>query len=374
MIEYLEIRNRNREHVGIIDTAKSVIWNDTFYGVGDFEIYMQATPLALELLQVGNYVTRTDNKHIGIIERIEIGFDPENGRMITATGSFAKTLLSRRVIYSLTGNTVYPAIISGNIETGVRTLVNANMIAATEPARNVDFFELGALSGIAQRIVDETGAAARKQTSYANLQEYTDEVLQEYKIGAYVGFNRETLKLQYIVIPGVDRSVDNTAGVAPVVFSQEFDNLSSSDYSYDESALKNAVLVGGAGEGTERFYTLLPGSGSGIDRREVFVDASSQSRTYKDENEVEQTYTEAEYAQILATQGMQALVDRVIVETFAGEVDITNSGLQLGVDFDTGDLVTVQDNYIGKYITARIVGVTEVQDDDGYSISVDFGE
>ncbi|MBR3321952.1 MAG: hypothetical protein IKG04_08640, partial [Exiguobacterium sp.] len=44
-----------------------------------------------------------------------------------------------------------------------------------------------------------------------------------------------------------------------------------------------------------------------------------------------------------------------------------------GVDYGLGDIITVQDNYIGKYINTRITEATEVQDENGYRIDVVFG-
>ena len=38
MISYVEILNTERELIGIIDTAKSIIWHSVYFGVGDFEI------------------------------------------------------------------------------------------------------------------------------------------------------------------------------------------------------------------------------------------------------------------------------------------------------------------------------------------------
>lgn len=374
MIEYVEIRNADRETIGIIDAAKSIIWTAKYYGVGDFEIYTQATPEAVEMLKIGNYVTRPDDRNIGIIETLTVNFNAQDGYMITAAGSFAKSILARRLIYNLSGNTVYPVVISGNVETAIRGLVTRSIISATDAARNVSFIELGAAAGIAKTIVDANGAATQKQTSYGNLQEYTDEVLQEYELGAYMGIDRETLKLQYHVFAGADRSGENTEGNTPIVFSQEFDSLLASDYTYDTALLKNTALIGGEGEGTARFYTMLIKSNvSGMERREVFIDGSDQPRKYEDGSGEEQEYTVAEYTKLLQSKARQELVNYIIVETFAGEVDITNSGLVYGQSFNVGDLVTIQDNKISKYATTRIISVTEVQDDNGYQISVEFG-
>lgn len=48
MIDYVEVRNgTSRKLIGIIDTAKSVIWETVYYGVGTFEIYVEATEKTL---------------------------------------------------------------------------------------------------------------------------------------------------------------------------------------------------------------------------------------------------------------------------------------------------------------------------------------
>lgn len=358
--------------IGVIDTAKSVIWNHAYYGTGDFEIYIQATPKNVELLKVGNYVTRSDDRNVGLIERIDVTMSAIDGRMIVASGRFAKILLGRRIIYNMFSNSIRPVISSGNVETAMRKLVNDNMIAATDSARNIPFFELGAVAGLNEKIIDDTGNAAQKQTSFENLLEYTDSVLAEYFIGAYVGMNRETLKLQYNVYKGVDRSTDNANGNIPIVFSQEFDNLLSSEYYIDDKTYKNVALIGGEGEGTERFFSLLVSPNTGINRRELFVDASGQSRTYR-VDDVDKTYTDAEYHSLLVTRGKQEFAKYTIAEHFAGVVDVTNNIYQFGVDYDLGDVVTVQDNALGKYINSRIVRITEVQDETGYNINIEFG-
>ena len=62
MIDYVEIRNAELELIGLIDTAKSIIWETQYFGAGAFEVYTAATPAAVELLQCGNFVTRVENE------------------------------------------------------------------------------------------------------------------------------------------------------------------------------------------------------------------------------------------------------------------------------------------------------------------------
>lgn len=362
MIEYVEARNAELEVIGILDTAQSVIWHSVYYGVGGFEIYIRLTD-ALSILADARYITRIDNDEVGVIESIMIGNDIENGKMITIKGRFAKSLLDRRIIFNLSGTSNKATILRGNVETNVRKLVNDNAIAS----RSLGVLELGAVAGISKTIVDESGAAAQKQVSFENLLDYTEAVLKEYGIASTVKLSNG--KLQYSVYEGADRSADNNDGNQPIVFSKEFDNLLSSEYAFDSTAEKNVVLVGGEGEGIDRFCVLL-GSQSGLARKEVFVDASSIKKQYKDENDVEKTYTDAEYTAMLKAHGHQVASAMTVTEDFNGTIDITNGNWKYGTDVFLGDIVTVQDNDIGVFKNVRLGEVTEYQDQDGYAVEV----
>ena len=368
-IDYVEIRDEKTTLLGFVDTAKSIIWHSVYFGVGDFEIYVQASPEVVALLQAGNFVTRPDDLEVGIIEKINISHNPQDGRMVTATGRFAKCILERRLIYNLSGTVNTPTILRGNVETEVRRVVAENAISCSfDSRRNIPLLALGDVAGIPQRIVDDNGYATQKQVSYQNLLAYTDELLQEYGLGSTIILDEDAQKLRYVVYSGIDRSWDNAGGSEPIVFSKEFDNLTSTAYEYDTAAEKNVALIGGAGEGVERFYSLIAGAQTGLQRREMWVDASSLNRTYKDDNDVEQTYSDDEYRAMLNAEGTQLLNANRATETFDGALDIQNSQWKYNRDFALGDIVTTQDDEIGKYINVRLREVLEVQDENGYSI------
>jgi hypothetical protein len=360
MIEYVEARNSEFEVIGILDTAQSVIWHSVYYGVGDFEIYINLHD-ALQIAADARYITRIDNDEVGVIESIMIADDIENGKMMTIKGRFAKSLLDRRIIYNLSGTSNRATILQGKVEMCIRSLINSNAIAS----RSLGVIELGAVAGISKTIVDESGKQAQKQVSYENLLEYTESLLKEYGLASRVRLNGK--KLQYTVFEGTDRSADNTVGNQPIIFSKEFDNLLSSEYIHDTTLEKNVALIGGEGEGIERFCVLL-GSQSGLQRKEIFVDASSVKKQYKDENDVEQTYTAAVYTAMLKTHAKQVTSDLTVSEDFNGAIDITNGNWKYGIDVFIGDIVTIQDNDIGVFKNVRLGEVTEYQDQDGYTV------
>ena len=208
MIDTLEIRNENRIVIGIIDTAKSVIWHSVYYGVGDFEIYAQADPHNLALLEVDNYVTRQNNDEVGIIASVEIQFSIQEGYMIIARGRFAKSLLERRLIFNLSGSVNKATILSGNVESAIRQVVSDNAIDCSfDSRRNLPVLELGASAGLTATIIDGEGDSAQKQVSYQNLLDYTDGVLQEYRYSSKVIYNDSN---------GIDRSVATPSCFSPL--------------------------------------------------------------------------------------------------------------------------------------------------------------
>lgn len=371
MIEYVEVRGSDTEIIGIIDVARSIIWHSVYFGVGDFEIYVQATPEIVNLLRVGRFITRPDNEEVGIIESINVATNEQDGTMIIASGRFAKSILDRRVIYNLTGSSNAATILYGNVETEVREVVKNNAIScAFDSKRNIPLLELGDLSNIPQYIVDGSGNRTRKQVSCENLLTYTDGVLEEYGMAATCKLNGG--KLRYVIYRGNDRSTDNASGNIPIVFSQEFDNLTESEYSYDTTPEKNVALIGGEGEGIDRFYSLITKTETGLQRREIFINASSISKKYKDESDVEQTYSDAEYKSMLDAKGKQDIAALVATESFSGTIDATNGNFVYNRDFALGDIVTVQNNNLGIYINVRIREATEVQDENGYTVELNY--
>lgn len=370
MIEYVEIRNPNREIIGIVDAFKSIIWRVEYYGVGDFEIYAPCNALNLGLLVAGNIVTRPDDQNVGIIEKIEYTFSITEGRMIIATGRFAKCLLDRRIIYRITGtNQVSATILNGNVETTVRSVVEMNAINCSfDSARNMTGFVLGAHSGSTQIIVDENGDPTRQQVTFDNLLSWSDEFLRHYKIGAAVRLNSNK-EFEYYCFEGVNRAVDNLDENDPVIFSQIFENLISSDFEYNEMQYKNAALISGEGDGIDRFCAVLIPSDSGIDRREIYVDGSKTSKKYVDSGGHEQTLTNAQYQAQLISIGAQKLATLPILQTFSGEINLNSLTFKYKTNYNLGDIITVQDSDTKLYINTRIIEITEVQDEKGYSIS-----
>ena len=374
MIDFLEVRDKTRKLIGVIDTAKSIIWQTDYYGAGAFEIYIGFTEQAKNLLQIGYYLTRRDEKNAAIIESVESTDSARDGLTILVKGRMLKSILDRRIVYNfLTPYKLSPIRISGNVAVAVTGVVKNHAGVNATNLRKMGV-NIGSLGGITKIIKTETETAenSSRQSTYQNLLDFTDGVLQDCECGALMRIDPTDKNIYYDCYEGKDRSVDNTDGNIPVIFSQDFDNLLSADYTVDVTTLKNWALIGGEGEGLNRFYTYFAeDSSAGLDRREMFIDARSMPRSYE-QGGTEHQYTDAEYQAMLKGRAQTDLKARILTESFEGEISLEFSAYKYGVDFWLGDIVTIQDNRLGLYVNVRIISATEIQDDSGYQLIINF--
>lgn len=341
----LYVLNPDREIIGLIDDASSVIWTPRYKTAGDFEIYVRATTYNLSLLQPGNYIMRLDSDMVGIVQNIQLTTDAENGDYLTVTGPDLADLLRRRIVWTQT-------ILTGTVENALRRLVNENIISPTKTTRQIPGFVLGTSQGFTETI--------SKQITGDNLLEAISAICDTYGYGFRVVLN-DSRQYEFQVYRGVDRSESQSA-VPRVAFTPDYDNITSSEYGWDESNYANVALVAGEGEGLARRQTAV-GDTSGLNRYEVYVDARNIS---SNDGEI----TEADYINQLREQGVETLAERAIVETFSGEI-IPGQTYQYGVDYFLGDIVTVANEY-GIRNDVRIVEIIESEDETGYKIIPTF--
>ena len=401
MIEYVEIYSleggigySRLELTGLVDDFASVIWKNDYYGAGEFEIYAPATEANMALLVPERYVMTScgGTDEVAIIERVEVANSLDEGRMITASGRFAKSILDRRIVYtpvydSGEGGNGYiwhcrSVTLSGKVDLAAISLVRDN---AANPPKNNQYLKgdrhLPALgwnpgdyrSRYPETIsisTEESEESAEKQVTYKNLLDYTDGLLEEYGLAARLFLYKDYDNLlHYYVYKGVSRTVRDHPEGEPIVFSMEMDNLLNTDYVYDVSPIKTTALIGGEGEGLERKCAFAYEWISGMERREVFVDASSITSEVE---EGETPPTMEEYRKQLEAQGQQTVATSPAEETLSGSIDISNSTLRYREDFYLGDLVTVEDRFLGISADVRILSVTEVQDENGYNIDMEY--
>lgn len=92
-----------------IDDFISVVWNNKYYTAGEFELLTQTTPEKIEKIARDNFISLNGTDEIAIIELITFSEDEENGAIMTVKGSFAQSILNRRIFWEtkkLSGNVI----------------------------------------------------------------------------------------------------------------------------------------------------------------------------------------------------------------------------------------------------------------------------
>lgn len=184
----------------ICDRFSSLLWDIEYYQCGQFEIYIAANAQNLSIFQLGRIVGRDDDRqHYGIIEKVSLETDAENGDYLTVTGRFLMSLLSRRIIYptlSFSTMTTYSDM--------VRTAVLQNGMQSGN--RLLPGLQLGTVSGSCWE------QTARLQVSYDNLMERVYKICEITRGTANIRLvetaaNSGFYTMQLELSEGTDRSI-----------------------------------------------------------------------------------------------------------------------------------------------------------------------
>ncbi|WP_081834456.1 hypothetical protein [Geomicrobium sp. JCM 19039] len=127
------------------------------------------------------------------------------------------------------------------------------------------------------------------------------------------------------------------------------------------------VYVAGQGDGAERRIVVV---GDGLDRRESFVDARDVEEEIEDEETGEMVSRPVkDIDEELRQRGEEALAEKARKQSFTCQI-IDGSPFKYEVDYDLGDIVTMQNRKWGVTLDARL---EEIERDKSRLLSVTFG-
>lgn len=170
---------------------------------------------------------------------------------------------------------------------------------------------------------------------------------------------------------GRDLTADQTEN-PPCIFSQEFDNITEQEYTNSIENLKSTAYVGGE-EAEPRVVAEVGGGAAGLDREEVFVNATDITKKYTNENDEEITRTDEEYLACLEERGASELEQYAETLSFSSTIN-TRANLKYREDYDLGDRVTCVNKRWGIKINVRITEVAETYQQNMEEIDITFGE
>lgn len=369
----VEILDTSFRTIYYLDTYESFIWTERYNSYGDFELYLPMDATYLEYLQKNNYIAINDSQVMMIIETIEISTDVENGDHLKVSGRSLESILDRRVLWNKT-------VLVGKLETQIKKLLNENFISPADSSRKISNF-------VFQNSNDSKINNLNIQAQYFigdNVYDLIESICKVYDIGFQITINND--KFVFSLYSGNDRSydidrlLDNSGNFIfdnesdyiygyedsyIVEFSSNFDNLIDSNYFESNEQVKNVAFVDGRSEGTEGHSTTI-GNSSGLNRREIYVDATD----IQSEGDDKAFYESYEYEMMLKERGYETLAEHTDIQTFEGNVDYTREFVY-GVDFFKGDKVRIANAY-GVSARVQITEVVRSLDENGYELYPTF--
>jgi hypothetical protein len=343
---YPVIMDSNFQRLAVIDDYTSFIWTSRYYSAGDFELCVDATAENMSLFAVDYFVVRDDDDNVGLIEDIQIQRNEDGHEIMIVTGRFLVCLLGRRIIAKQT-------TVTGKVSACINQLVTDNIINPSISARQITNFT-----------IDRTytsNSSMQAQYTGKNLLETISEICETYGIGFKVTFD-ENNNFVFALYEGIDRTYDQNENTW-VIFSDQYDNLISSNYEENYRDIITAVLVAGEGEGLDRKTLWVTDGSTGLDRHELYKD---QRNLQSNDGEI----SDAEYQNILKESGEESLT--TYTTAFTGSVYFDN--IKYREDVNLGDLCVIENSRWGIYINTRLVEVIESVNEAGaYSIVPTFG-
>lgn len=343
--------DRDLNFKGIVDQFISLRFIRKYYGRGEFEMQCSLTLDTLILLKRENIVYKKGDNEACYIEYVHLKQDDDGKEIIVVKGKTLTGYLNRRIVWGT-------EIINNTAENAMRQLVDHNCINPTDANRKINNLVLGAIKNFT--------AEVDYQVSYKNLGEEIENLSNISDLGHRIKFDVGNKKLLFEVYQGIDRSVNQC--VNPIaIFSKEFENVISQEFTDSLNNYRNIALIGGIGDGPDRKLAVV-GSAEGLDRFEVFSDQRNLSNKDEDNNLI----SDVDYIKLLIEKGNEALAATKEILTFDGTID-ANSNLKYKIDFDLGDIVTCVSKRWNLVLNARITEIEEIYEEDGKSINVTFG-
>lgn len=425
------VLNKNLETIGVIDTYKSCIWANRYNDVGDCELYVEATIKKMYLLAKGNYLMRLDDDMICQIKKIELDTNSEEGNYLIVTGYDVKKFLDQRVIW---GTSSVDGNVEDYLRNNINKTVGNPTLSARQlkKANGERLFYLGDKTNFTEVTTEQNSYKNIGELVREKCKKYNwgyKVVLSDYALyfKLYKGVDRSNSVIFSDDFENLEATKyieddTNLGNVALVAGEGEGSDRARNVSGYAEGIDRYEIFVDAKDisrtitwEQLTSIYPTTDQGGHGY----IYITSPQQAITYKmdiidiqivDDNQLTElqiaypngqvitkdgnTYyqiydviiadlatdspasgddvilRDVVYSVYLLNRGYEKLSEYGKVTSFEGTVepDVT---FKYKKDYFLGDEVTVE-NEFGISVTARIVEVVEVNDDNGYSVEPKF--
>lgn len=316
------VLDRELNIVGVLSTYESILWTEKLHEPGVIKVVFMFTEKTNKLLQRGYLLYKTDELQPAVITRKTLKLNKYGQQTITIQGYMVTRYFRQRIIWK-------KMIMRGTPEQMMRQMVQEQTITPKDEKRKMPLIELGELQNFDMDEVE-------KQITYDNLQEALTDMSKTTELGYRLRLDYARKKLVFEVYRGTNR----TQGTEhPCIFTRKFKNVFTEDYNEDDGNYKNVCLVGGPGEDADRVLVTV-GSGEGLDRYEMFYNASGYS---------EDGITAAVLQDQLRQKGLEKMSAYYIAKAFEVKINIDKA-----MEFALGDYVTCQDTQWGISVDTQV--------------------
>ena len=358
----LYVYSSEMELQGIVEKIASLIWTRRYWSCGEFKLLVPFTEEHSRMLVKNNIIMKRGDDEAAQIRYVSITKNSQGLEEIEVQGKFLIAWIGKRIIKK-------QIITNDTTQNILYRIVRENVTNPADTARKIPDVS------IATDDEDtESGVIDYTSEQYTNAQLAAETAAKAAKLGIRMRTDARTGAHVFSVYEGRDLTAGNTAGNAPCIFSQEFDNIVEQEYTNSVENLKTTAFVGGEEkEGVARKVAEVGGSAAGPAREEVFINATDIVQEYEDDDGTQVTLTDAEYLALLSARGAEELEQYAETLSFGSKIN-TFANLIYRTDYDLGDRVTCVNKRWGIRIDVRITEIAETYQNNVEEIDITFGE
>ncbi len=358
----LYVYSSEMELQGIVEKIASLIWTRRYWSCGEFKLLVPFTEEHSRMLVKNNIIMKRGDDEAAQIRYVHITKNSQGLEEIEVQGKFLIAWIGKRIIKK-------QIITKDTTQNILYRIVRENVTNPADTARKIPDVS------IATDDEDtESGVIDYTSEQYTNAQLAAETAAKAAKLGIRMRTDARTGAHVFSVYEGRDLTAGNTAGNAPCIFSQEFDNIVEQEYTNSVENLKTTAFVGGEEkEGVARKVAEVGGSAAGLAREEVFINATDIVQEYEDDDGTQVTLTDTEYLALLSARGAEELEQYAETLSFGSKIN-TFANLIYRTDYDLGDRVTCVNKRWGIRIDVRITEIAETYQNNVEEIDITFGE
>ena len=358
----LYVYSSDMELQGIVEKIASLIWTRRYWSCGEFKLLVPFTEEHSRMLVKNNIIMKRGDDEAAQIRYVSITKNSQGLGEIEVQGKFLIAWIGKRIIKK-------QIITNDTTQNILYRIVRENVTNPADTVRKIPDVS------IADDDADtESGAIDYTSEQYTNAQLAAETAAKAAKLGIRMRTDARTGTHVFSVYEGRDLTAGNSAGNAPCIFSQEFDNIVEQEYTNSIENLKTTAFVGGEEkEGVARKVAEVGGSAAGLAREEVFINATDIVQEYEDDDGEQVSLTDTEYLALLSARGAEELEQYAETLSFGSKVN-TFANLIYRTDYDLGDRVTCVNKRWGIRIDVRITEIAETYQNNVEEIDITFGE